>query len=143
MFTQLNKAFDFILYISISIVTAFCSLSMTYWWGKEGTFLFQNSSPFIIISTVYFFLFFTKVSLSCRFVNWVSASCFAAYIIHCSPFVFYPFYVNVIKSWYVSETDTLFLLYTIGIIFCFFIFSILLDKVRIVVWNVLYRACSL
>ena len=132
---QFNKMFDLLLYFSVSTITAICSLSMTYWGGKVGTFLFQNSSPLIIVSTVYFFLFFTKLSFSCRFVNWVSASCFAAYLVHCSPFVFFPYYVDSIKTWYDTETSITFFLYTLGFIFSFFVVSILLDQVRIIVWN--------
>ena len=98
MFTKFNKSIDILLYIIFSTLTAVFSLSMTYWGGKTGTFLFQNSSPLIILSTVYFFLFFTKISFRSHFINQVAASSFAAYLVHCSPFVFYPYYVDVIKS---------------------------------------------
>ena len=138
-FTRLNKYADILLYFFVSLLTAICSLSMTYWWGKVGTVLFQNSSPFIVVSSVYFFLFFTKISFSSRFVNWISVSCFAAYIVHCSPFIFYPFYVDVIKSWFITETSTLFLLNTLGIIVVFFVVSILFDKVRIMTWSLMRR----
>ena len=139
--TQLNKSVDFLLYGSISILTAICSLSMTYWWGKNGTFLIQNSSPFIIVSTIYFFLFFTKISLRSSFIYWVSSSSFAAYLVHCSPFVFHPYYVDIIKSWYITVPGTIFLLNIVGMISGFFVFSILLDKVRIAVWSLLCGVC--
>lgn len=141
-FTQFDKSVDLMVYFFFSLLTAILSLSMTYWWGKVGTFLFQNSSPLIIVSTVYFFLFFTKITLGSRFVAWVSASCFAAYIVHCSPFVFYPYYVGIIKSWYDTENSIFFFLYTSGFILSFFVVSILLDQVRIRVWNLLCRYFS-
>lgn len=141
-FTQLSKVGDISLYLLVSLFTALCSLSMTFFWGKVGTVLFNNSSPLIIVSSVYFFLFFTKLSFSCRFINWVSASCFAAYIVHCSPFIFYPYYIEVIRSWSVSETHIKFLAYTTLLIFGFFVFSILFDKVRIMVWNIIYKSSN-
>ena len=141
-FTRLDKSVDIILYFFVSLITALCSLSMAYFFGKVGTVLFSYSCPLMIISSVYFFLFFTKLSFQNSFVNWISASCFAAYLVHCSPFIFYAYYVNIINKWYGNEPIVLFLLYTISLIAFFFILSILFDKVRIIVWKVLCGLCS-
>jgi hypothetical protein len=141
-FAKFDKSVDVTLYFLVSLITALCSLSMTYFFGKVGTVLFQNSCPLMIISSVYFFLFFTKISFQNNYVNWVSASCFAAYLVHCSPFIFYPYYINIIKCWFEKESIAPFLLYTSGLIAFFFIFSILFDKVRIMVWKFLCGLCS-
>lgn len=141
-FAKFDKSVDITLYFLISLITALCSLSMAYFLGKVGTVLFQNSCPLMIISSVYFFLFFTKISINSRMINWISVSCFAVYIVHCSPFIFYPYYINIIKSLYEKESIAPFLLYTSGLIAFFFIFSVLLDKVRIIVWKFLCRLCS-
>ena len=141
-FAKFDKSVDVTLYFLVSLITALCSLSMAYFFGKVGTVLFQNSCPLMIISSVYFFLFFTKISFQNNYVNWVSASCFAAYLVHCSPFIFYPYYINIIKCWFEKESIAPFLLYTSGLIAFFFIFSILFDKVRIMVWKFLCGLCS-
>lgn len=141
-FAKFDKSVDITLYFLVSLITALCSLSMTYFFGKVGTVLFQNSCPLMIISSVYFFLYFTKISFQNNYVNWVSASCFAAYLVHCSPFIFYPYYINIIKCWFEKESIAPFLLYTSGLIAFFFIFSILFDKVRIMVWKFLCGLCS-
>ena len=141
-FAKFDKSVDVTLYFLVSLITALCSLSMTYFFGKVGTVLFQNSCPLMIISSVYFFLYFTKISFQNNYVNWVSASCFAAYLVHCSPFIFYPYYINIIKCWFEKESIAPFLLYTSGLIAFFFIFSILFDKVRIMVWKFLCGLCS-
>jgi hypothetical protein len=141
-FTKFKKSIDISLYLLVSLITSLCSLSMVYFFGKVGTVLFQNSCPLMIISSVYFFLYFTKISFQNNYVNWVSASCFAAYLVHCSPFIFYPYYINIIKCWFEKESIAPFLLYTSGLIAFFFIFSILFDKVRIMVWKFLCGLCS-
>lgn len=138
-YTQFNKYIDLSLYFHISIFTAISSLVLTYIYDKGGTFLFLYSSPLVILSSVFFFLFFTKLSFHSRIVNWVAASCFAVYLVHNSPYIFYPYYIDVIKQWYETETRLFFLLYTIGLMAAFFVFSILFDKVRLVVWIFLCR----
>ena len=134
-YTQLNKVTDIVLYISFSLLTTACALSLTFWGRRVGTFMFQNSSPFIILSTVYFFLFFTKLSFSSNFVNWVSTSSFAAYIVHCSPFVFGPYYVDFIRLWYTTETTPVFIFYTSCLISAYFVFSVMIDKLRLLLWK--------
>lgn len=134
-FVQFNKYVDILLYLTISLVVTICSLSMVYYSGKVGTVLYQNSSPFMILSSVYFFLFFTKFSFKSYFVNWVSASCFAAYIVHCSPFIFYNYYIYFIRHWYNTESIVYFVFYVSTLILLYFIFSILFDKVRMEVWR--------
>ena len=138
-FAKFDKSVDILLYFIVSLITALCSLSMAYFFGKVGTVLFQNSCPLMIISSVYFFLFFTKISINSPMINWVSSSCFAAYIVHCSPFIFYPYYIDYIRQWNKTESLPLFILYTLALIILFFISSVLFDKVRIWVWKHIYE----
>ena len=134
-YTQFNKYTDLFLYLVISVLMVGCSLALTYFFDKGGTVLFLYSSPFVILSSVFFFLFFTKLYFYSKIVNWVAASCFAVYLVHNSPYIFYPYYIDVIKHWFDTETTSRFLLNTIGLIFVFFVFSVLFDKVRIWVWS--------
>ena len=138
--TQFNKYTDLSLYLVISVFTAICSLALTYFYNKGGTLLFLYSSPLVILSSVFFFLFFTKLSFHSRIVNWVAASCFAVYLVHNSPFVFHAYYIDVIKQWFVTESRVYFILYSLGLIVVYFVFSILFDKVRIVTWDILRRS---
>ena len=143
VYTQFNKYTDLSLYLVISVFTAICSLAFTYQFDKGGTVLFLYSSPLVILGSVFFFLFFTKLSFYSKILNWVAASCFAVYLVHNSPYIFYPYYINVIKQWYETETRLFFLLYTIGLMAAFFVFSILFDKVTIMVWKFFCGLCSL
>lgn len=139
LFTQLNKFTDMFLYLCISVFTAVCSLALTYMYDRGGTVLFLYSSPFVILSSLFFFLFFTKLSFHSKFVNWVAASCFAVYLVHNSPYLFHSYYIGIIKHWFITESNISFLLYTTGIIATYFVFSIIFDKVRIMVWKYLCR----
>lgn len=134
-YVQYHRRIDMTLYTIVSLFTAFCSLSLTYVFGKGGTLLFQYSSPLVIISSVYFFLYFTKLTINSNFINWISSSCFAAYILHCSPLIFRSYYTEVIHGWFVLETTMYFFVKTTILIICYFVVAILIDKVRIVIWR--------
>ena len=134
-YSQFNKYTDLSLYLVISVLTVGCSLALTYFFDKGGTVLFLYSSPLVILSSVFFFLFFTKLSFYSKIVNWVAASCFAVYLVHNSPYIFYPYYIDVIKHWFYTETTSRFLLNSTEFILVFFVFSVLFDKVRIWVWS--------
>lgn len=136
-YTQFDKHVDFLLYLIMSLFSAVCSLVFIYIFDKGGTVPFLYSSPIVILSSVFIFLFFTKLSFQNHFINLIAVSCFAVYLIHTSPYIFHSFYIDVIRYWYETESRISFLLYTSGLILFFFIFSIGLDKVRILVWNTL------
>ena len=136
-FMQFNKTVDISLYITISLLTLFFSLASTYFFDKSGTVLFLYSSPMVILSSVYFFLFFTKLSFQSTIINWISVSSFAVYLVHCSPAIFHPYYVDVIKHWFEVCTGAEFFIYVSGFIIAVFIISILFDKIRIVVWRLM------
>ena len=138
-YTQFNKYIDLSFYFAISLLTAIASLTFTYFFDKGGAVLFLYSSPFVILSSVFFFLFFTKLSFQSRIINWIAASCFAVYLVHNSPFLFHPYYTDVIHYWFTTESFVLFLLKTTELIAIYFVFSILLDKMRFFMLNFLCR----
>lgn len=134
-FVLLEKNNYFFIYVSTIVFAAIGSLALTFYVGKGETVLFLYSSPFILLSSICFFLFFTKISFYSSFINWVSISCFAAYLVHCSPCFFRPYYVDLISGWYNTVPIWMFVFYTSSLILGIFIFSILLDKIRILIWN--------
>ena len=135
IFVKFNKYVDIAIYIVLSLITAAISLSLTYYCGRGGTILFLYSSPLVIVSSIYFFLFFTKMSFQRLFVNWISVSCFAVYLVHCSPSIFQPYYICRIREWYTTESSFFFVVYTACLILFFFTISIFIDKIRIVIWK--------
>lgn len=108
--------------------------------GKGISFIFDYSSPLIILASSYFFLFFTKISFYNRAINWIASSAFAVYLFHADPLIFEPYYLDTIRCWHSSTTLPMFLLQTSGLIIAVFCLSILLDKIRLYVWN---KLCSI
>ena len=95
-------------------------------------------SPFIIFSSVCLFLFVLKFEFNSKFINWIAASVFSVYLIHCNPFTFS--YYKQVCSFLFEQYNTIqyLILITLFIISVFTI-AIIIDKIRIIVWNTLVK----
>lgn len=131
---QLNKFSDLTIYLSIALFTAALTL-LSIMTGHETWHLYSYSSPLVIIEALYFFLFFTKIRLRNKLINWIAISSFAVYLFHCDVHFLVPVYSTKISLWYHTYPTITFILYVAVWIVCIFTISILVDKVRIVIWN--------
>lgn len=138
-FTQLNKYIYLAMYLAATMATTVIALLMIIKSGDVGRF-YNYNSPLVVFASVCILLFFSKISIHSKIINWVAISCFAAYVIHCSP-TFFSTYLTTIKEWYDKESTIVFLSYTTLWIAGVFIMSILLDKIRIWVWKLLTSLC--
>ena len=134
-FVKIDKVMAFSLFTLLSVIISLLSLASTYYFGMDGTLLYLYSSPLLIINSILFFLFFTKLSFKSVIINNISLSCFAIYLVHCSQFVFRPFYVGKIINWNNNESTPFFLLYSAILICIIFVVSLLIDRIRLIVWN--------
>lgn len=131
--TSMNKWIDMLIYFVISLIGASCTfLAVRH--GAEGYRFFSYASPTIVIASVYFFLFFTKITFKSHFINWVAASAFAVYVLNCEGH-FWSFYLSTNHSWWLNGSPQSYLVYTLLFDVAVFVIAIMLDKVRIIVWH--------
>lgn len=137
----LNKSnlFDLFIYISITILITLIQFFFKKMDIPYGSYFIFYSCPLVIISAVYFMLIFTKIQFKSKFVNWVACSCFAVYLLHSSSFLATPCYDKIILEWFNNLSTIQFLAYVIPFIVFVFITAILLDKVRLVIWKLIYN----
>ena len=102
--------------------------------GKD-TYMWTCSfaSPIVILYSVYFMLFFSKIHFKSSFVNWVSCSCFAVYLVHCARNVLEK-YCEPVANIFSNNDLPIALLKVTLLIISIFTISILLDKLRILIW---------
>lgn len=132
-FISMNRWLDMSIYIVVSLIGALCTfVSVRY--GAEGYRFFSYASPTIIIASVYFFLFFTKISFQSRLVNWIAASAFAVYVLNCEPHSWIK-YLSLNHSWWSSGDAISYIYKTLLLDIVVFLFAIALDKIRIVIWH--------
>ncbi len=103
--------------------------------GLRGGILYFYSCPLVIVGAMHFMLFFTKLpSFTSRVINWVAISAFSIYLTHSSSFIGC-YYDKWILGWFDTEPRSTFIIYSAALIVVVFVASILIDKVRIALWN--------
>lgn len=112
---------------------------ITYLFNIQHHFLgrcFNYDSPLVIITSLYFLLFFSKIKIPYnKVINNIAISCFAVYLVHANPYVLRTYYSATIRCWFEECGGIEFLLRTSAFLIFFFFTSILLDKVRIYFWR--------
>ena len=97
--------------------------------------LYYYTCPLVILQALAFLILFSKISIKSKFINWVASSMLAIYLTHSSPFIGNNYYDANIASWYSSETSFMFACKLAFMVFITFWISVLLDKVRLFIWN--------
>lgn len=107
--------------------------------GMKGGALYFYSCPLVILAAMHFVLFFSKLKpFTSKVINWIAISAFAIYLTHSSSFIGY-FYDKWILGWFNTEPRFTFIIYTAALIVAVFVASILIDKVRIALWNLVLK----
>ncbi len=137
-----NKYFYLILALAIAV---FSSLLITvYIFYSKSDFSFEDPvcirwqayiSPLVILYAVLLFIFFTKIKIQSQFINWLSASSFSVYLIHRNEDI-YDLYFKGFLRWLDSQFELpLFLFYTFIFVIALFMACVLIDQIRIYIWN--------
>lgn len=139
-FTQLSRRADLAIYVAL------CSLvSVTFfllkWKADRGGLLLFYNSPTTIVAATFLLLFFSKLSLRSRMVNWLALSALAVYLTHSNSYVG-QYYDLTICEWHSTLSRPAFILYAGLLIAVVFFGSILIDKVRLALWTLLRNLTS-
>ena len=131
--STMNRWIDLTVYIVTSTLGAFLAFLLVRQ-GGEGYRFFSYASPTIIVASIFFFLFFVKISFENKLINWIAASAFAVYVLNCEGH-FWALYLSTNHSWWLSGTPLVYMIKTLLLDMAVFVVAIVLDKVRIVVWK--------
>ena len=128
--TKTPRYFYLYTYLVLSLILSFifvvCNLT-----GMEPVTsrLLCYSNPLVIMSSLSLMLYLTQISFKSALVNSVARSSFAVYLLHCSPFIYSCAYLPSVAS--CSENP----LKIISVVVLWFVGAILVDKVRLMVWD--------
>lgn len=134
---QFDKKYDLLIYVAFSLFnTTIAFLSLRYnLIPYKITFFYQYTSPFVILSSVFFLLYFTKLKINYNpYINWIASSCFAIYLLHSNSYLA-RYYDGFIVFLYNRCDNPLFIIYVLSFIFMVFIACIIIDKIRIALWK--------
>lgn len=97
--------------------------------------VFNYTSPLVIIASISLLLTFYKMKFQSRFVNWIAASSFAVFLFHGAPALNMIFFKANCVDIYNNFSGTMCLLYMFLFLIAVFICAVLLDQIRIVIWE--------
>lgn len=95
------------------------------------------SNPLIIGVAICYLLFFLKVDVKSKVVNWIAISSFSAFLIHANPNIIRIFKAFVVRQ-FESNTLACYIAFVIIFIISVFVVSILIDKIRMYLWKQLW-----
>ncbi len=130
-----NKSLDLFIYFLLCSVNAFIYVLTIKYKPYYFDYVISFVNPLVVFAALYFLLFCSKLRFkNNRFVNWISISSFAVYLLH-SQINLRSYFTKSIQYLYDLNNG----LICVGSIFCFLVIlyfvSVLVDKVRIFVWN--------
>ena len=96
-------------------------------------------NPLNIAAAMLLFLSFEKIYMKLRIINWIAASSFAVFLVHCFPYFNSEIYHTVIKYFYLHYDGMLFVGLTALFIIAIYAGSILIDQLRIALWKVVSK----
>lgn len=139
--------FSFDRRLDLSLFGIFTMLSAILMSGSEMIgkavggmyYLRAYNSPLMILASIYFMLYFSKMEIQNRLINWVGKSAYAAFLFHC---VIYDWYRGTCHSFYIENHYAIASIYSILLIIVLFTIAILLDQIRIVIWEWLVKCIA-
>lgn len=97
------------------------------------------SSPFVISASLFFFLAFNKMKISSKVINYLACSSLSIYLVHQHVLVI-PYFKNLMNYAYGILGGYWYVLFAIVFAACLGLVCILVDKLRICMWNLSYKA---
>lgn len=134
-FSKYHKSKDVLVYIVLTIIsTTLAFVSINQGWNLLYSATYKYNSPLVIAASIAFLLFFSKIRFQSSIVNTIASSAFGVYLLHAQSNL-YIIYTKTIRKWFETENNCCFLLNTITFIITLFVASVLIDKIRIYLWN--------
>lgn len=134
---QLSRWVDLGIYLAIVAVLTIAMFVIKQHGGRGGALYFYTC-PLVIMAAMHLLLFFSKFSFRSRLVNWLAISAFACYLTQSSSFIG-QFYDQTILGWFNTLPRLQFMAYTALLVLAVFFGSILIDKVRLLLWNAVIK----
>ena len=133
---QWNKWFDLLGYFRIEFfiaIVAFIAqkIGISFISGK----MYDYSSPFVVVAPIFLLLFFSKLSFQSKLINWIGASSFAAFLLHANINILRPIFGEQVRCIYISFDGVMVLLFVFVYLLIVFILAVLIDQLRIFIWN--------
>lgn len=133
--SQFSAKTDLIIYLVFTaILIVFGILESYYQIDLKGRWNYYLN-PFVLCPAIYLLLFFSKIRFSSKIINTIAISSVAAFLLHANQNFYAGNYLKTIQDWFVSESPVFFLLISIAFIVLLYLIAVIIDKIRLYLWN--------
>lgn len=136
-FNNISKKKIFICYISLILLNWIIAVVAKLLHNELlSNIAWQFSSPITIMAAACILLIFSKINIGYnKIINKIAASSFAAFLIHCFPLFYEQIFSETIIEIVSKYSYALALVILILLVFIFYAISILIDQIRIFIYN--------
>ena len=128
---------DLLIYALLSVTIALVAFFRASHSSTIVERLYSYASPFVILSSLYLFIAFSKLRIQNNFVNKIASSAFAVYLLHTHFAVFDPIFKESIIYLGNSYASVQFGMIAFIILIAIFIVAVLLDQLRMMAYKYL------
>ena len=137
-FTSFSASQDLLTYLALGVILVICNALLLAIGISKSLYGYLN--PLVILSSIYLFLFFSKIEIRySTFINYIAASAFAVYLFHMHPLI-YGTYQKIC-----ADLNGLGLYTLVGVTTLFagiFAFCVIVDHIRIFLFNSAWQIAS-
>lgn len=134
--TNLSARTDLLIYFALSIAISALAFFTIKIDNEIVMRAYAYSSPLVIMSSVYFFLFFSKLNFTSKPINYIAKSAFAVYLLHCHPLVT-GYFAKTADSIYTEYSGIYYFAAIAAYITIVFAAAVLFDQIRIYLWKLI------
>ena len=135
-YSLFKAKYDILIFGIISVILTLIPFIQIYIGKTIFPFdVFSYINPLVIISALYFLLYFSKQKIKSKIINKIAISCFAVFLLHTNPNLCTQYFVPSVKYLYEIYSGITFLAITFGYLIAIFVVAILIDQIRLHIWN--------
>ena len=132
---EIKSRLNLTTFLALALLETIVYILAVKYMPSRSSMMYCYVNPIIIASSLFFFLTFYRLNIQSAFVNWTASSSFAVYLVHASPFILIPFYKPLVLFLYNRYDGIVCLGILFVIMLVVFIASVLIDKVRLILWQ--------
>ncbi|MCM1309669.1 MAG: acyltransferase family protein [Bacteroides sp.] len=119
--------------VSVALITFFMTIQIA--WKFPFNWIAYDA-PLAITAAAGLLMFFSRLKIKPnKFINFVAASAFGVYLLHCSPFVISTVFMPLVKTAYYDYGQVAIL----GVLILIFAVAVIIDQFRKVIWHTLSK----
>lgn len=127
--TTKGKIHDLGLYLALCLLNASIGFAACYFdINGVNSRIVAYTNPLVIFASLYLLLFFSKLQIKSKVINWIGAGAFGVFLLHLNENIYFPYFKPAIQSAWANYDGLVCFGCLVGYVFVFFVAGVLLSK---------------